>query len=175
MVAWVLLVGLTAHVRLRQVVLLLGALVYMRSAYVTHRVNLVAHENLPLTPALVTALREDPDHTIVDEVNAASLLSLVLPRQRSTALAYERTYVALADRYVPAYRCVKQRLLVERPGDAALGDAIKILDHAYAYGSQDFPFAHLGRKHAFEVLQDVRAEACEHPDDVPFRYFRVKR
>lgn len=170
-VALVGVFGLAAHVRLRQAVLLLGALVYVRSAYVTGRVNLANHARLPMTPALAEALREDPAHTVVDDVKIASLLSLVHPRQGSTALAYEKTYVALADRYAPGYRCLKQRILREWPGDAVFQQAFDVLDTGYRYGSQDFPFVHLGRKREFKVLQNVDPTACDQADSQPLRYF----
>ena len=74
---------------------------------------------------------------------------------------------------MPAYRCLKQRVLAERPGDAALQTTFRLLDVGYRYGSQEFIFASLGRKKVLQELHDVRPEACEHPDAAPLHYFHV--
>lgn len=174
-VAGVLVAGLAEHVRLRWVALAVGAVIFLRSAYVTFRVNEDAFRRLPLTPALAEALKVDPGHTVIDDVMLASLVSHVHPRQGSTPLSYERTYLAVSDRYIGPYRCVKGRLLAERPDDKALRAAFETLDRAYAFGSQDFPFVHLGRHRQFKQLHDVSPAPCQPPDPVPLRYFPVQR
>lgn len=173
--ALVLVLGLAERARLRHLALVLGALVFLRSSYVTFRVNQVNQDVLPLTPALLDAMRTDPAHTVVDSVFESSLLALVLPREGLMPLSFQPTYVTLADRYIDQYRCLKQRVNAERPGDPHFTEAFQLLDMAYKYGSQDFPFANLGRRRTLKVLQDVCAEACKTPDAAPLRYFSIKR
>lgn len=160
--------------RLRLAAMTVGLAVFLQATYMNVRENRAYFKMLPLTPALVTALREDPGHTVVNDVHLSSLLDLVHPRQAPTALAFERTFNPVGGRYVGEYRCVKRQVLAEQPNTPGFDWAFKFLDTSYMYGSQNYIKAHFGRKSSFVVLQNVEAAACDSPERLPLRYFLVR-
>ncbi|MFN3428971.1 MAG: hypothetical protein ACK46X_03340 [Candidatus Sericytochromatia bacterium] len=152
-------------------IVLAGVVLWSYSSYVTFRVNQANTARVPLTPALVQALKDDARHVVVDDVVLTSLLGMVHPRQDSTALGFEKTFSIVADRHAPVYRCIKRQVLTEHPGHAGLARALEYLDGAYTYGSQNYVRVHINRRSTFTPLQDVSAEGCVTPHLRPLRYF----
>lgn len=159
--------------RWRTVTVALAVLLFTRSSYVTFRTNQINNGRLPLTPALLESLRRAPGSTAINDVHMASVMNLVLPQQGPTALSYAQTFVGLAERHAPLYRCTKQRILTEQPQDVGFKAALLFLDSAYAYGGQNIPLLSLLRKSTFKQLYDVVPTGCEAPSP-PLRYFHLQ-
>jgi hypothetical protein len=153
---------------LRGACLALGTVFFLLGTYHTFRVNQAYMIRLPMTAEILSALKTDPRHVVVNDPFLASLWGMVHPRQPSTALAFEHSFVAMSDRYAPEYRCIKQQVQAERPG--TFDHAFGLLDEAYAYGSQKYIMAHITRKSTFVKLHDVEA-ACADDAKRPLRYF----
>jgi hypothetical protein len=155
------------------VCLALGLALFMRSSYVTFRTNQITNERLPLSPALLEALKTDPAHTAVNNVLVASVLNMVLPRQHATALGHDQTFIAVADQRLPIYRAAKQRILLEHPEDPGFQRTLSFLDSAYEYCGQNIDIVNIHRKTTFKKVCDVNAvgDRAEAP---PLKYFFVR-
>lgn len=160
--------------KLQLVSLAAGLLAFGFVAVTTARSEFAHTKNLPLTPELVTALREDAAHVVINHVTIASLMDMVHPRQEATALSFGVTFSGVGDRHVVAYRCIKKQVLAEHPHNQDFKVAFTFLDGAYQYASQDYIKSHLLRKSSFVQLRDVRAKACHDPAKLPLRYFWVR-
>ncbi|MFN3428709.1 MAG: hypothetical protein ACK46X_02020, partial [Candidatus Sericytochromatia bacterium] len=168
-VAVVAVLGCQALRWWRLAALALGGYLFFSTISLDFRLNRHAMSGLPMTPALLTALREDPAHTVVNNIHMASVLNMVHPRQESTALALERTWVGLPASYVAEYRCIKGQILKEHP--AAFSFPLHLLDEAYQYGGQQFYAVSIGRRAALERLQSVDPAECRDARPRPLRYF----
>lgn len=158
----------------RSAVVVVSVVLFLRSSHISFRTNQVANDTLPLTPALLDALRHDPGHTAINDVHMASVMNLVLPRQGPTALSYAQTFVGLSERLAPQYRSAKRRILTEQHQDPGFMAALRFLDSAYMYGGQNIPLIHIFRKSTFKQLQDV-TPAGEDQSGQPLRYFTTSR
>jgi hypothetical protein len=168
-VAIVVTLALKAHARWGLAAGVAGGALFVLSAYHTFRLDQAYMLRLPMTPALVDALKTDSAHVAVKDPFVASRLGMVHPRQAMTALAFERTYVNMADRYIGEYRCIKRQLAAEHPG--VYEGAFGLLDEAYEYGSQKFVMAHIYRKSTFVKLHDAGAAGCRDATHRPLRHF----
>jgi hypothetical protein len=148
-----------------------GSYLFFSTTWLDFRMNQYSMGILPLTPELLTALKEDSAHTVVNNVHSASVLNMVHPRQESTALALERTWNALPPSYAAAYRCIKGQILQEHPKEFA--HALGILDGAYEYSGQPFFMLSIGRRTEFKRLHSVDPAECQDPARRPLRYFFV--
>jgi hypothetical protein len=149
--------------------LIVGSLLFFRTSYASYRLYQSYPIRLPLTDALRLALKEDASRVVTNDLTNADLLNLVHPKQAATALAYARTYPAVSAHGIDHYRCIKRQIRADY--GPAFNRQLATLDHAYAYGSQDFLFGTLNRKTTFHKLHDVSPEACKHPDTRPLKYF----
>ncbi len=172
-IALIITLALVERPRWATAVMLAGALLLGRTAYVSFRVAQIDHQRYKPTPALLAALRDDPGAVVIDDGTLANTLNMVHPRQGSTALGFEQTFGTAADHRVVRYRCVKKRILAEHPADASLRAHLRWLDDGFMYGSQNVLVSHIKRKTTFTKLRDVDPALC--PDDgPPLRYFWVR-
>jgi hypothetical protein len=168
-VAAIAALALKERPTLRFACLVVGTICFVQGAYHTFRVNQAYMIRSPMTAEILQALKTDSPHVVVNDPFLASLWGMVYPRQPSTALAFEHTFVIMSDRHAPTYRCLKRQILDEQPGEFA--HAFRLLDEAYAYGSQKYVMAHINRKSTFVELHDVSPAACDDPTPRPLRYF----
>lgn len=168
----VLILGIGERAPWRRAAMALGTVFFLAAAVVVFRDNHQINSRLAFSPELVRALATSPDRTAVNDVELASVLAMVHPRQASTALGLEKSYPAVADRHVAGYRCIKKRVFQDHPQDAGFRRAFARLDAAYVLGSQNYMMVHINRKREFKRLQSVGAAAC---DEAPaLRYFLVE-
>lgn len=153
----------------RVAALAVGGYLFFATTQLDFRLNRHAMSGMPMTPELLAALKEDPAHTVVNNVHMASVLNMVYPRQASTALALERTWVGLPASYVAEYRCIKRQILEEHPTE--FGFPLHLLDEAYRYGGQQFYAVSIGRRAELTQLQSVDPADCEDSRRLPLRYF----
>lgn len=116
--------------------------------------NTQANQVLPVDRKLLTALKNDSANVAINDIDLAQRLSMVFPRQHSTALALEKTYPVLADKSFKEYQCVKHRIIKDVKLNSQFDNMFKQLDKAYKYEHEDFVLLHLGRKKSFSVKHD---------------------
>lgn len=167
-VALVVALGVRTRPWLQWACLLVGGVLFLSASYHTFRVCQAYMIRLPVTSRLLDDLKTDSRDVVVNDPFLASLFGMIYPKQTMTALAFERTFVATADRYVGEYRCLKRQLMAERPG--VFDHSFRLLDEAYEYGSQKYIMAHINRKTDFVKLQDVSPAGCQDPTRRPLRY-----
>ncbi|MDB5097073.1 MAG: hypothetical protein JWM80_1494 [Cyanobacteria bacterium RYN_339] len=153
--------------------LVVGLVFFLRASQVVFTTNAATNARLPLTPELLSALATDPAHVAINDMILASTVGMLHARQAPTALAMEGTFPAVADGYVAGYRCAKRRILLDHPLDPGFAMALRFLDAAYTYGSQDYKMNHIGRRSNVVIFQDVDPARCE--SDAPvLRYFLAR-
>ncbi|MNR99781.1 hypothetical protein D3C72_310220 [compost metagenome] len=156
---------------LKLALLLVGGLLFFNASFAYFQLYRGYVTRLPMTNELAMALQQDSSHVVVNDSHLASLLGMVHPRQASTALAFERSYPAVADRYVAEYRCVKQQ--IQRDYPEAFKAVLARMDENYTTGGQAFIFATLNRRTTFTPLRDMTAPGCKDPGERPLRYVFV--
>jgi hypothetical protein len=172
-VALVVAFGVQHRPRLRTGLLVIGLVAFGAASLDNARMNLAFQRSMPMTPALVTALREDAGLVVINQMELSSYMDLVHPRQQPTALSFGKTFPLTADRHIAQYRCIKKQVLIEHPTNRFFIDTFDYLDNFYRYGSQTYNKAHIGRKASHRVLQDTSADACQSTKRLPLRYFLV--
>lgn len=174
-VATVVLLAITQRPRIAAVALSIGCLLFAQTAYVSFKTGLLQPRMFPLTPELVRLLKEDPGHVVVDEGMLASMLSMVHPKQGSTALGFEKTYAGIAPRYLANYRCIKRQILADHPQNDRLRAQLRWIDDGFEYGSQNVLVSHIGRKATFTKLVDMSVEADCPDGPLRLHYFFIVR
>lgn len=173
-VALVLAIALANRRRLLAVAALVALLLFARAGLLDFKLNHASLSRLPQSPALVEALRTDAAHTVVDDITLSDTLNLMHPKQPALALGYNRTFVALADRVLPDYLCVKQRILLDHPRHAGLRWILGVMDHAFEYSGQDDPVTTSMRRQTFVKLREATNRPCPHAELPTLHYFFVK-
>jgi hypothetical protein len=154
----VVLLAIAHRPRIAAVALSIGGLLFAQTAYVAFKTGMGQQRAFPLTPELVRLLKDDPGHVVVDDGMLASMLSMVHPRQASTALGFEKTYAGVAARHLETYLCIKRQVLADHPGNERLRAQFRWIDDGFEYGSQNVLVSHIGRKTTFTKLVDLHAE-----------------
>jgi hypothetical protein len=157
-VSAVVLFAIAHRPRLAAVALSIGGLLFAQTAYVAFKTGVAQQRAFPLTPELVRLLKDDPGHVVVNDGVLASMLSMVHPRQPSTALGFEKTYAGVAARHLPGYLCIKRQVLADHPYNEPLRGQLRWIDDGFMYGSQNVLVSHIGRKATFTKLADPHAE-----------------
>ena len=116
--------------------------------------NTQATQVLSIDGKLLTALKSDSANVVIDDIDLAQRLSMVFPRQHSTALGLERTNSVFAEKSFKDYQCVKERTIKDTRLNSQFKNTFKQLDKAYTYEHEDFILLHLGRKKSFSVKRD---------------------
>lgn len=116
--------------------------------------NNQTNQVLSMDSKLLAALKNNSANVAISDIDLAQRLSMVFPRQRSTALAVERTYAALVKNSFKDYQCVKEKIIKDAKLNNQFKNILKQLDQAYKYEHEDFVLLHLGRKKTFSVKRD---------------------
>jgi hypothetical protein len=170
-VAIVAIFSFADRARWQWIALALGTLFFLRTSYVTFKSSAQTIATLPLTPALLNALKYQPERTVVDDIRLAGVLSMIYPKEKSTALGYEQSFIGMAAKTIEHYRCIKRQILIDHPNNKILLADLSLLDGAYEYGGANVPIINIFRKKDFKILWDVNAKLCKKNEIKPLLYF----
>jgi hypothetical protein len=116
-----------------------------------------------LSEELVLNLKKNSSRVVLDNIQLATTIGMILPRQRLTALSYTQSYSFAAGKYFDNYLCVKGKINADKEMHGRFQNTLKTLDHAYKYQNTDFVLLHNNRKTHFDVFFDLskKPQKCD--------------
>lgn len=116
-------------------------------------------KGIPLTPELITTLKDDSPNVAISDPTLASFASMLFPKQPLTSLAHQQTFKGMADKAFDHYVWVKSELR-KRPDVSRHFEAVfKQLDASFRYEGDDFILLHVGRRRNFIQRHDPEQPA----------------
>ena len=123
---------------------------YFQNNYSTQR-------RLPLDAELLGRLHADSPHVAINDMELASLASMVFPKQPMTLFSFGHTSPPVTKEDLEQYLCAKREILQDTTRRLQFEKVLGALDKGYRHESADFVLISGGRRESYPLEHDMDA------------------